>query len=259
MNAHSFYNASIRKIKPIIDNLQKNMQYMTKRPNHDERAQERRVQIVDAARQCVVRYGFHASTMAEIAATAKMSVGLIYRYFPNKDAIARAIVESVVNRTEPPSIPRRSEEIPGDVARRMLSEPPPEERENQMLLLEVHVEATRNPVVAEIIERTDVEFRERFLANVYKDFPAFDREEAAARMEMLAAIVNGTTMRRLARPGPPSERLVMVYSEIISSLLQAKTPSTTAQAPGTRPEPPVAQPDIPKVGIAPAPARKRQR
>jgi AcrR family transcriptional regulator len=238
------------------------MQSKTKRPNQDERAQERRVQIVEAARQCVVRHGFHASTMAEIAATAKMSVGLIYRYFPNKDAIAHAIVESVVNRTEPPSNPLRTEDIPGDAVRLMLSEPPPEQRENQMLLLEVHVEATRNPVVAEIIERTDVEFRERFFANVHKDFQAFDPEEAAARMEMLAAIVNGTTMRRLARPGPPSERLVEVYREMISSLLQAKPLSTTAQAPGTRPGPAATQHPIAKDakdGSAPAPARRRQR
>jgi AcrR family transcriptional regulator len=174
--------------------------------------------------------------MAQIAATAKMSVGLIYRYFPNKDAIAHAIVESVVNRTEPPSIPLRSEDILDDVARLMLSEPPPEQRENQMLLLEVHVEATRNPVVAEIIERTDVEFRDRFLSNVYKDFPAFDPEEASARMEMLTAIVNGTTMRRLARPGPPSERLVAVYREIISSLLKAKPLSTSGASGSPAPQ-----------------------
>jgi hypothetical protein len=97
-----------------------------------------------------------------------------------------------------------------------------------MLLLEVHVEATRNPVVAEIIERTDVEFRERFLSNVFKDLPAFEPEEAAARMEMLTAIVNGTTMRRLARPGPASEMLVNVYRETISSLLEEKSLSKTA-------------------------------
>jgi AcrR family transcriptional regulator len=235
------------------------MQSKTKRPNHDERAQERRVQIVEAARQCVVRRGFHASTMAEIAATAKMSVGLIYRYFPNKDAIAHAIVESVVNRTDPPSIPHRSEEIAGDIARLMLSEPPPEQRENQMLLLEVHVEATRNPVVAEIMERTDVAFRERFLANVYKDFPAFDPEEAAARMELLAAIVNGTTMRRLARPGPPSDKLVEVYREAISALLQPRPMSTTADAPGARPGHPAAPPPSAKDESAPAPARRRRR
>jgi AcrR family transcriptional regulator len=233
MNARSFYNAYTHKIKPIIDNLQKYMQSKTKQPNYNERAQERRDQIVEAARQCVVRHGFHASTIANIAATAKMSVGLIYRYFANKDALALALVESVVNRRNTAPIPQHPEELSAGLAQLILSDPPPDQREDQMLLLEVHVEATRNPVVAEIIERTDVVVRERFLAEVYKDFPAFDPEEAAARMEMLTAIVNGTTMRRLARPGPPSERLVEVYREIISSLLQGKPLSTTAQAPGT--------------------------
>ena len=234
------------------------MQSKTKRPN-DERAQERRVQIVEAARQCVVRRGFHASTIAEIAATAKMSVGLIYRYFANKDAIALAIVESVVNRRNTSPIPQHPEEMAAGLAQLILSDPPPDQREDQMLMLEVHVEATRNPVVAEIIERTDVVVRERFLANLHKEFQAFAPEEAVARMEMLSAIVNGTSMRRLARPGPPSERLVEVYREMISNLLQAKPLSTTAQAPGKRPGRPAAPPDSAKDGSAPAPARRRQR
>src|SRR5260370_42103758 len=67
-----------------------------KRPPKDLRDQARRDQIVTAARQCVVRHGFHAATMAEIAAAARMSVGQIYRYFPNKEAIVHAIVERIV-------------------------------------------------------------------------------------------------------------------------------------------------------------------
>lgn len=208
------------------------MEHNSRRTTNDRRAEQRRAQIVDAARQCVVRRGFHASTIAEIAATAKMSVGLIYRYFANKEAIALAIVESVVDRARATPIPQHPVEMLSDLARHMLSDPPPHEREDQMLLLEVQVEATRNPAVAEIIERTDAAVREHFLAKVYKDFPSFDPEEAAARMEMLAAIANGTTMRRLARKGPPSEKLIEVYREMIFSLLQAKPLSTSAQAPG---------------------------
>jgi AcrR family transcriptional regulator len=211
------------------------MELNNHRPSLDQRADQRRAQIVDAARQCVVRRGFHASTIAEIAATAKMSVGLIYRYFANKDALALAIVESVVNKRNTAPMPQHPEELSAGLAQLILSDPLPDQREDQMLLLEVHVEATRNPVVAEIIERTDVAIRERFLADVYKDFPAFDAEEAAARMEMLSAIVNGTSMRRLARPGPPSERLVEVYREIIASLLQGRPLSTTAQPPAAPP------------------------
>jgi AcrR family transcriptional regulator len=235
------------------------MQSKPKQRNDLDRAQERRIQIVEAARQCVVRHGFHASTIADIAATAKMSVGLIYRYFANKDALALALVESVVNRRNTAPIPQHPEELSAGLVRMILSDPPPEQRKDQMLLLEVHVEATRNPVVAEIIERTDATIQERFLASIYKDVPAYDPEEAAARMEMLAAIVYGTTMRRLARPGQPSEKLVEVYRETISCLLQSKTRGSTAQAPGAPTEPVAAQDHTPNKGSAPGSAHRRLR
>ena len=224
------------------------MQAAKKQPLPEERAQERRAQIVEAARQCVVRHGFHASTMAEIAATAKMSVGLIYRYFPNKDAIAHAIVESVVHRGDPEPIPHQSREFPGNIARLLLNEPPPGQREDHMLLLEIHVEATRNPVVAAIIERADVHVHERILATLRRDFPDFDPEEAAARMELMGAIVNGTNMRRLARKGPPSEMLVKIYRETIASLLQTAPRSKRAPAPPAKPD---------KANRAASPARAR--
>jgi AcrR family transcriptional regulator len=234
------------------------MEHNSHRPTNDQRAEQRRAQIVDAARQCVVRRGFHASTIADIAATAKMSVGLIYRYFANKEEIALAIVESVVNRRNTTPIPEDPEELSAGLTLLILSDPPPDQREDQLLLLEVHVEATRNPVIAEVIARTDIAIRERFLANGYKDFPALDPDDAAARMEMLAAIVSGTSMRRLARPGPPSDGLVHVYREMISHLLQAKPLSTTAQAPCARTGLPAAPPHSAKDSSAPAPARRRR-
>jgi len=52
----------------------------------------RRKQILDAARDAFRSHGFHAASMAVVAAGAKMSVGQIYRYFDNKEAIVAAIV-----------------------------------------------------------------------------------------------------------------------------------------------------------------------
>lgn len=49
-------------------------------------AETRRQQIVDAASACARRSGFHGASMAEIAQTAGLSVGQIYRYFENKEA-----------------------------------------------------------------------------------------------------------------------------------------------------------------------------
>ncbi|WP_294642861.1 TetR/AcrR family transcriptional regulator [uncultured Aureimonas sp.] len=54
---------------------------------------ERRRQILAAARICFARAGFHGASMGQICAEAQMSPGALYRYFPAKDAIIEAIAE----------------------------------------------------------------------------------------------------------------------------------------------------------------------
>lgn len=56
-------------------------------PNLPDLAQERRRQILRAAVACFARRGFHQTTMQDIGAEARISVGLIYRYFESKDAV----------------------------------------------------------------------------------------------------------------------------------------------------------------------------
>src|SRR5690606_36229393 len=46
-----------------------------------ERALAQRERVLCAAEQCFLRRVFHAASIADIAATAEMSAGLIYRYF----------------------------------------------------------------------------------------------------------------------------------------------------------------------------------
>ena len=50
-----------------------------------------REQIVEAARDLFEHYGYGKTTMAEIAASCKMSPGNLYRYFPSKLDIAEKI------------------------------------------------------------------------------------------------------------------------------------------------------------------------
>ena len=56
----------------------------------------RRQQILDAARVCFGRNGFHATSMQDIIREAGMSVGAVYRYFPSKDALIAEIAQEVV-------------------------------------------------------------------------------------------------------------------------------------------------------------------
>ena len=57
-----------------------------------DRAQTQCERILNAAKHCFIKYGFHAASMANIADAAKMSAGLIYRYFANKNSIILAII-----------------------------------------------------------------------------------------------------------------------------------------------------------------------
>ncbi len=60
--------------------------------NPDARAARIR-QIVEGARRCFARKGFHAATTAEISAEAGVSVANLYQYFPSKEDLVLALVE----------------------------------------------------------------------------------------------------------------------------------------------------------------------
>src|SRR5215468_11284291 len=53
----------------------------------------RRQQILDAARTCFIRNGFHVTSMQDVIAEAGLSVGAVYRYFKSKNEIIEAIAE----------------------------------------------------------------------------------------------------------------------------------------------------------------------
>ena len=54
---------------------------------------DRRSQILEAALICFAKRGFHQTSMHDISAEAGISVGLIYRYFENKEAVISAMAD----------------------------------------------------------------------------------------------------------------------------------------------------------------------
>lgn len=68
------------------------------RPVNEQAREERTAQILDGARACFVKRGFHASSIAEISAAAGVSVANIYQYFPSKEALIIALIEVDLKR-----------------------------------------------------------------------------------------------------------------------------------------------------------------
>jgi AcrR family transcriptional regulator len=120
-------------------------------PEHLEATRER---ILDAARRCFTRDGFHVTSMQDILAEAGLSAGGVYRHFRSKDEIIGAIAaaalddvsESLRDVFEAPVPPPLDE-----VVRRFLSGRPPLDGRpaSARLLLQVWAEAARSPALAE--------------------------------------------------------------------------------------------------------------
>jgi AcrR family transcriptional regulator len=189
-----------------------------KRPDKELRDQLRRDQIVSAALACVVRHGFHAASMGQIAGEAQMSVGQIYRYFPSKEAIVHAIVERIVaRRLEWMMDTTREVDLAARFAHRshVASE---DERSERVLLLEITAEATRNPAVAEIVREADRRLRAQAVELVRRSQPELSRDEAAARVELIAVLSEGSAFRGVTEQIAAPALLESIYRDVLQRL-----------------------------------------
>lgn len=195
-----------------------------KRPVKELRDQLRRDQIVSAARNCVVRHGFHGASMGQIAAEAQMSVGQIYRYFPSKEAIIHAIVERIVARRLEWMVDREKQiDFAARFANRRHVDASDEERSERILLLEITAEATRNPAVAEIVRAADRRLRGQAVELVRGNYPELSEEEAAARVEFVTVLSEGSAFRSVTEQIASPALLEGIYRDVLQKLFPRMT------------------------------------
>ena len=183
----------------------------------------RRQQILDAACDCVRQAGFHGASMAEIAKTAGLSVGQIYRYFENKEAIIAAIVAQ--DLAEMREKFAEMESRPGDLIDAMTEHLPDAidkcfDLRRASLTLEVLAEASRNPKVAAILQAADAQ--ERVYAQAMLDRsrrPEWSDAEFEARCEAVGLLFDGMIIRAVNHPDTDREPLSRVLIATIRQLL----------------------------------------
>jgi AcrR family transcriptional regulator len=114
---------------------------------------DRRTQILNAALVCFAKRGFHQASMHDISAEAGISVGLIYRYFENKDAVISAMADR--HKKEIHEVLERAQQAPTllesleiwftahccEGAPQLLS----------AFVVDLYAEASRNPRVADLV------------------------------------------------------------------------------------------------------------
>lgn len=200
------------------------------RPRCDERTESRRQQILAAAEQCFLDHGFHSASMHRIARTAGMSVGHIYHYFDNKEAIIAAIVaadEAITQcrfdsfRREPDIFAAMVDKADGGLARSL-------DTGRGALLAEILSESLRNEGIAAIVhdsERHLMTGLEDLMARIRPDAPDSDetRRHRSAQAAMVAAVFDGLRVRALRNPELDSGALLALLRPVLRCILS--TPS----------------------------------
>src|SRR5213595_1696831 len=114
---------------------------------------DRRTQILDAALVCFAKRGFHQASMHDISTEAGISVGLIYRYFANKDAVISAMADR--HKKEIQEVLERARQAPNLLeSLEILFTAHCCEDAPQVVsafVVDLYAEASRNPHVADLV------------------------------------------------------------------------------------------------------------
>jgi AcrR family transcriptional regulator len=122
-------------------------------PQIDSSNGDRRSQILEAALVCFAKRGFHQTSMHDISGEAGISVGLIYRYFENKEAVISAMADR--HKTEISEMLERARQAPSLLeSLEILFTAHCCEDAPQVVsafVVDLYAEASRNPHVADLV------------------------------------------------------------------------------------------------------------
>src|SRR5881392_2734783 len=166
---------------------------------------DRRSQILDAAVVCFAKRGFHQASMHDISAEAGISVGLIYRYFENKEAVISAmadrhkkeIVEVLERARQAPTLLESLEIL--FTAHCCENEP----RLISAFVVDLYAEASRNPHVADLVRdvlETAMNGVRHLIARAPDVQNTGNKLTPADLAELIFAVARGMLMLDVLRP-----------------------------------------------------------
>jgi len=194
-------------------------------PTHGEpeRAQQRRCQVLDAAASCFRSYGFHGCSMAQLARESGMSVGHIYHYFQNKEAIIDAIVKRDLHEClDSIEQLRNSQQILQDMVGN-LAEPITSSlnRDNAALQCEILAEAARNPKVAEMVHAAHLHVRHKVAELIQLGSSRIlSEQELDTKIEVIGALFDGLMVRSIRNPNINQDQLLPIMRSAMRHILE---------------------------------------
>jgi AcrR family transcriptional regulator len=137
-----------------------------------EELESRRQEIIDAARTCFLRNGFHRTTTDEICRQASITPGGLYHYFAGKDEIIAAVIQQQAN------------EVVGRI--RQVLDTAGGMRPAFGEIAQLFIETMRDPNIDDVV-RLEIEIWAEALKN--PKLGAVSREAWGLRQELMESIV----------------------------------------------------------------------
>jgi len=181
---------------------------------------DRREQILNAAERCFAESGFHGASIGSIAKACGMSVGHLYHYVENKEAL----IEDVIRR-ELGKHMKRLEELEfaqrGDIVNELVA------KVAETILLETDIyrtvlnfetlaEAQRNPKIAAVLQEFDGQMRRKFSDILRRS----GVEHPEHKTELIFTIFSGLPTRAIRHPQQEraiiTDTIVPVVRQILS-------------------------------------------
>jgi TetR/AcrR family transcriptional regulator, repressor for uid operon len=196
---------------------------------------DRRTQILDAAVVCFAKRGFHQASMHDISAEAGISVGLIYRYFQNKEAVIAAMADR--HKKQIHEILEKARQAPNlRESLETLFTAHCGETEPQVtaaFVVDLFAEASRNPHVAELV-RDVCETAMDGVTDLIARSPESKGVELSPRemAELIFAVNDGMLLRGVLKIGRPAAESREHQLEVVRNLwrLMFKTDGESAYA-----------------------------
>src|SRR6266851_3897369 len=179
--------------------------YLMSQPLIDASNADRRSQILEAAMVCFAKRGFHQTSMHDISAEADISVGLIYRYFENKDAVISAMADR--HKKEIHEVLERARRAPTLLeSLEILFTAHCCEDAPQVIsafVVDLYAEASRNPHVADLVRdvlQTAMDGVTDLIARSPEAESAADGLKPHELAELIFAVSRGMLMRDVLQP-----------------------------------------------------------
>jgi AcrR family transcriptional regulator len=199
----------------------------------------RREEILEAAKACFAREGFHATSMRDIYRECGLSPGAVYNHFASKDEIVRSLGEERLREAQGRREALELIEDPVEALRLMAAGAREQLMREKDLVLDLQLagEALRNESIAEVSRQTFHAMLETvvgLLCRAQSTGHLDSRVDPDALARVLIGIFQGVIVQTAIGAPPDRERHIRALRTVIAPMLSAHARARLSESPTIR-------------------------